>query len=178
MSIKTKWYVVAGGPCAGKTRVVRRLASLGYKTIPDTSRVIIDREIKKGKTIKEVRKKEAGFQRKIFQMKVEIENKIPPSQLTFLDSGGIPACIAYYQIAGLDPAPVIKEADKRKYKGVFFLEQLPYKKDYARIEDRKTARKLNKLLYETYQNMKYKVIRVPVKPVEERVKFILERLDL
>ncbi|HUW71882.1 MAG TPA: ATP-binding protein [Candidatus Humimicrobiaceae bacterium] len=178
MSIKTNWYIITGAPCAGKTKVVKRLASLGYKTTPEVPRILINREINKGKTIKEIRKNEARFQRKVLQMKIKIENKIPVSQITFLDDGGIPGSIAYYRLTGLNLGLAIKEAKKRKYKGVFFLKRLSYKKDYARIEDKKTARKLNKLLYETYRNLKYKVVMVPVKPVKERVEFILERTGL
>ena len=177
MLIDRKWYIIAGAPGAGKTTTIKRLVSLGYAVTPEAPRLIINKAIKKGKTMKEIRGDEAEFQKKVFRMKVRIENKILPGQLTFLDDGGLPACIAYYQISGLDQTPIIKEVKKRKYRGVFFLEPLPYRNDYARIEDKKTAKLLHKLLYKTYQNLGYKVIRVPVKPVEERIKFILNRLD-
>lgn len=174
--INTNWYVLSGGPCVGKTKLIESLANLGYATTPEVPRVLIDAEMKKGKTIQEIRVDEAEFQKRVFKMKLMIENKIPASQVTFIDDGGIPNSIAYYQITGLDPAPVIKEAQKRKYKGVFFLERLPFEKDYARTEDEETAQKLRQLLYQTYQDLGYNIIKVPVKPLEERVKFILNEL--
>ena len=177
MTINTNWYVITGGPSSGKTKVIEYLASLGYATVPEIARILIDNEQNEERTIEEIRVDEAEFQRKILQIKIEIEDKISPEQITFFDRG-IPDSIAYYQIAGLNPASVIKEAKKRKYRGIFFLERLPYKKDYARIEDKKTVRELNKLLYEAYRNLEYKVVRVPVKPVEERVNFILSKLDV
>jgi predicted ATPase len=77
----------------------------------------------------------------------------------------------------LNSEPVIRQAKKRKYQGIFFLDRLPYKKDYARIENIKTADKLEKLLRKTYKNLGYNVIRVPVKPIDERIRFILSKLD-
>jgi len=177
-TINTNWYIVAGAPCSGKTEAIKNLSSLGYDITPEIPRIIIDAEMRNGKTVEEIRRDEAEFQKRILQMKIKIENELSPKQITFIDDGGIPACIAYFEIAGLNPKMVIKEARKRKYKGIFFLERLPYKKDYARIEDIKTADKLEKLLLKTYQNLGYKVILVPVKPTGERIKFILNKLNL
>ncbi len=177
-TINTNWYIVTGAPCSGKTEVIKNLSSLEYNITPEIPRLIIDAEMKKGKTVREIRKDEAEFQKRILQMKIKIENELPPEQITFIDDGGIPACIAYFKIAGLDPEPALREVKKRKYRGIFFLERLPYKKDYARIEDIKTAEKLGKLLRKTYQNLGYRVIKVPVKPIGERVKFILNKMDV
>jgi len=178
MVINTNWYIITGAPCAGKTKVIEYLASLGYVTVPEAARTLIDAEIKQGKTIQEVRSSEAEFQKRVFRMKIEVENKLPPEQIVFIDGGAIPSSIAYYQIAGLSPAPAIKEAKKRKYKGVFFLERLPHKNDYARVEDEKATLKLDRLLSEAYRDLGYEVIRVPIKPIEERVQFILSQACL
>lgn len=176
MNTNSNWYVITGAPCSGKTKVIEGLAALGYTVTPEAPRIIINNEIKKGKTAKEVRANEAEFQKKALQMKIEIENKLSPEEITFLDDGGIPSSIAYYQIAGLDPDPAIEEAKKRRYGAVFFLERLPLEADYARIEDEKTVSQLDKLLYQSYLNLGYDVVRVPAKPVEERVKFILKKI--
>jgi predicted ATPase len=177
MAIDTKWYIIAGAPGSGKTTVAERLASLGYAVVPEAARAIIDKAMKKGEPIGQIRGNEAEFQKKVFLEKIRAENRISPDKLTFIDGGGLPASLAYYVIAGLIPSSIMEEARKRKYRGVFFLEQLPYEKDYARTEDEKTARALHGLLYETYQGLGCRIIRVPVNSVEERVKFILSRLD-
>jgi len=176
MSINTNWYIITGAPGSGKTALIKHLASLGYTIIPEAARNLIDVEIKKGKTIKEIRSDEGEFQKKVFRIKVKTENKISPQHITFIDGGAIPSSIAYYQISGLDPAPVIEETKKRKYKGVFFLEQLPFKKDYARVENKKTANDLNQLLYKTYLDLGYDAIRIPPTSIKERVRFILKKI--
>lgn len=177
MVINTNWYIIAGAPGSGKTTVVERLASLGYAVVPEAARAIIDKAMRKGEPVGQIRGNEAEFQKKVFREKIRTENRISPDKLTFIDGGGLPASLAYYMIAGLIPSSIAGETKKRKYRGVFFLEQMPYEKDYARIEDKKTARVLHGLLYETYRDLGYKIVRVPVDSVEERIKFILSRLD-
>lgn len=177
MSINTNWYIIIGVPSSGKTAVIRDLASLGYATLSEVSRDLIDVEIRKGKTVKEARANEAEFQKRVLQTRIKAENKLSSEQTIFIDGGGVPSNIAYYQIAGLDPATVIEEAKKRKYRGVFFLERLPFEKDYARVEDKKAVSDLDKLLYEAYSNLGYEVIRVPIMPVRQRVRFILSKIS-
>lgn len=174
MSIETNWYVITGTLSSGKTSVIKHLSSLGYDVVFETARLLIDNEIKKGKTIEEIRSDELSFQEKVLEMKIDIEEKIPLNQLTFFDRG-IPDSIAYYQMLNHEVSSIIKSS-QRRYKGVFLLEMLPVKKDYARVENKKTALYLQNLLCRAYQDLDYQVIKVPVKPVKERVQFILNRI--
>ncbi|OGY24333.1 MAG: hypothetical protein A2172_00515 [Candidatus Woykebacteria bacterium RBG_13_40_15] len=173
--VDTNWYVVTGGPGSGKTKTIEYLAFLGYSTVSEAARKLVDLEMSKGKTVEEVRRNEKRFQRKVLAMKVDVEEKIPPGQITFFDRG-IPDSLAYYRLSNMDEAEVVN-ASKRKYKGVFFLDSLPYEKDYARIEDEKTAKKLHQLLYTAYTRFGYKVIKVPVMPIDKRAKFILSKIS-
>jgi predicted ATPase len=151
---KSNWYVITGGPSSGKTTLIQELSKLGYIICLETARVLIDEGIKKGKSIKEIRGDEPGFQRKVLRMKLEREEKMPKDEIIFFDRA-IPDSIAYYQIYGLDPKEVLKLCPRKRYKKVFFLEQLSFDRDYARIEDRKTIQKLNHLLKESYRNLGY-----------------------
>ena len=173
--IETNWYVVTGGPSSGKTKIIERLAFLGYKIVSEAARNIIDLELSKGKTIKEIRADERQFQRKILKQKLKVEDKIPSKQLTFFDRG-IPDSMAYYQLYNQDISEVLAACKKRRYKGVFLLELLSYENDYARIEDEKKAVRLGKLIFESYSKLGYSVIRVPVGSITKRVKFILNKL--
>jgi len=171
----SNWYVITGGPSSGKTTVLKELAKLGYVVYPEAARVFIDKEMKKGKSLKEIRGNEAEFQRKVLKIKVEVEKTAPKDKIVFFDRA-IPDSIAYYQIAGLNPQEVLRFCPKRKYKKIFFLEQLPFGQDYARIEDNKTIKKLNKLLKESYKNLGYEVITIPALSVKERVEKILSEI--
>jgi len=173
---KSNWYVITGGPSSGKTTVLEELAKSGYLTYPEAARVFIDKEMAKRKTLKEVRGDEAEFQRKVLKIKINVEKEAPKDKTVFFDRA-IPDSIAYYQICGLDPKEVLKFCQKNVYQKIFFLEQLPFDQDYARIEDNQTIKKLNKFLKESYKNLGYEVIDIPVIPVEERVRKILKEIN-
>ena len=168
----TEWYVITGAPSSGKTTLLERIASLGYQTVPEAARVFIDTERARGRTLREIRADEALFQQIVLGLKVKIERRTPTDQLTFFDRG-IPDSTAYYQICKQDPAPVLQASRKRRYKGVFLLSRLPFENDYSRVEDEATAEMLDELLYRSYTDLGYKVVRVPVMPIDERAHFIL-----
>ena len=169
------WYVITGGPCSGKTTLISRLSRMGYQTVPEAARIIIDNELSKGKSVEDVRKGELEFQRKVLAMKVEFENELLKDSIVFLDRG-IPDSIAYFQICGFDTKEVLSACEGKMYKKVFLLEQLPFEKDYARTEDDETAKKVNELLKEAYEALGYEVLHVPYMSVEKRLEFILSNL--
>ena len=177
MNINTNWHIITGGPCSGKTKTIEYLAFLGYATVPEAARVLIDIEEAKGKTINEIRHDEIKFQDRALKMKIEVENRIPIKRMTFFDRG-IPDSIAYYQICGKNALSIIKNIQKRKYKQIFLLDQLPFEKDYARIENEKLSNKLNHLLYKAYSDLGYNIISVPPQSIEQRAKFILNKLNI
>jgi predicted ATPase len=174
--LETNWYVITGAPSSGKTKLIEYLSFLGYRTVPEAARILIDIEMSKGRKIEEIRGNDYEFQMRILEMKIEVENKIPIEQLTFFDRA-IPDSIAYFKISNMDTKPVIDACKKRRYKGVFLLEQLPFDKDYARTEDEKLVKELSDLIEDSYIGLGYKVVHVPVKPITERAKFILDRIE-
>lgn len=176
MSIDTNWCVITGGPSSGKTKTIEHLASLGYEIVSEAARILIDAEAKKGKTIEEIRRNEAEFQRKILQTKIETEEKLSPEQVIFFDRG-IPDSVAYYQLCGLDADSVKKESKKRKYRRVFLLEQLQFEKDYARSENEKLAGILSRLIRKAYSDLGYDIIFVSRASVEKRAEFIVSKLN-
>ncbi|PIS15984.1 hypothetical protein COT62_00785 [Candidatus Roizmanbacteria bacterium CG09_land_8_20_14_0_10_41_9] len=58
---KNNWYVITGAPSAGKTTLLKELEKKGYTVIYEAARIIIDREMKKGKKLSEIRKNELEF---------------------------------------------------------------------------------------------------------------------
>jgi len=174
--ITPNWYVITGGPSSGKTTVINELVRLGYLAAPDVARDYISQEIANGRSLKEIRGNEAEFQRKVLKMKIEREKKIPKNKIVFLDNA-VPCSIAYYQICGLNPQEVIKVCEKGRYKKIFFLEQLSFEKDYARSENIEIVNNLNRLLKESYENLGYKVINIPVTPIKNRIQRILTKIN-
>ncbi|RLI44817.1 hypothetical protein DRO69_06575, partial [Candidatus Bathyarchaeota archaeon] len=46
LSAKTRKCVITGGPGSGKTTLVNKLSSLGFKVIPEAARLVVEREAK------------------------------------------------------------------------------------------------------------------------------------
>jgi predicted ATPase len=169
------WYVISGPTSSGKTTLINELSKMGYLTVPEISRMIIDEEIKKGKAVKDIRKDEIDFQKRTLVIKMKIENELPKDKIVFFDRG-IPDSIAYYQLYGLDSKKLIESCKQKQYKGVFMLAQLPFERDYARIEDPEILKKLGMLLRKSYSNLGYEIKDIPAAPINERIKIILSNL--
>lgn len=175
-NMKNNWYVFTGAPSSGKTTIIRLLEKKGFKAVYEVARIYIDEQLKKGKTIQEIRKDEADFQRKILDLKIHFESKLNSKEITFLDRA-IPDSLAYYELVGLPKDKYLEKAAKKtSYKKIFFFEKLEFEKDYARTESAEEIEKLEKLIEKTYENLSIPIIKVPKMSVEKRVEFILNNL--
>lgn len=171
------WYIITGGPGSGKTSLITRLKYLGYNVVDEVASAFIKRGKKAGKTAEQTRSDESKFQEEVLEEKVKIEDATSANEITFFDTA-IPDSIPYHIINNLRLSEKILEASqKRRYRGIFLLDQLPFfEKNGVRIEDEKIAGEISRLIYKEYCKLGYVVVRVPVLPLEERVKFVLERL--
>jgi len=174
---QNNWYVLTGAPSSGKTTIIKLLEKKGYKVLYEVARIFINQELRKGKTIQEIRKDEADFQRKILKLKITHESKLNnPKEITFLDRA-IPDSIAYNELLGLPKDKYLDQViQKTSYKKVFMFEKLEFEKDYARTESREAVEKLEKLIEKTYKNLPFPFVKVPKMSVEKRLKFILDNL--
>jgi predicted ATPase len=154
---------------------LNEFAKAGYRVVPEAARALIDEGILAGKTVHQIRESDEIFQRRILEFKLKIERELPLDETIFLDRA-VPDSIAYYRLCGFDPKEVFAVCMPALYQKVFLFEPLPLIKDYARVESQEIAEKLNVALREAYLELGYEVIEVPVMPVEERTRFILERM--
>ena len=170
------WYVISGAPSSGKTTTLEALKKKGYKVFYEWARIYIDGEMKKGRTLKEIRKDELAFQRKILELKINFEKKLAKKDLVFMERG-IPDSTAYMKMCGINEDKNLKKALKKcSYKKVFLMELIKYELDYARTESQEEAMMIDSLLEKSYTDIDIKVVRVPKMSVEKRVKFILDNL--
>jgi len=169
------WYVVTGSPSSGTTSTVNRLERLGYFVVKEAARKIIDDGTAEGKTVEEMRKNEWQFQKRVFRLNLEFLEVAPKDRTVFFDNG-IPDSLAYYEINGLDLEEVLRSCRDRLYKKVFFLERLPYTKDYARIEDEELAKRIGQLSKKWYIYLGYDIVSIPALALKERVNLILSHI--
>lgn len=174
--IFTRWIVLTGAPCSGKTSIIRELERRGFSVIHETARALIQAELKKGRRLLEIRADPLTFQRRVLNRKAALEAALPPDRTVFLDRG-LPDSIAYFRFHGLDPAPAVAAASRFRYRAVMLLDRLPLEPDPVRSEDPAAAARLEELLRTAYEALGYPVQRVPVRPLRERTDRVLRWVD-
>ena len=170
------WYVVAGGPSSGKTTLWKSIGKLGYYMVPEAAQAIIEENAAKGITLEELRRDGIRFNKMCLQRDIQLEEGVPRDKIVFFDRSIIDN-IAYHKMLGM-PTGHIEAIVRGRYRKVFFMQPLNfYEKGALRTEDAELAGKLSGMLLSTYQDMGCQVVEVPPVSVEERVSFVLSRLD-
>lgn len=171
----TNWYVITGGPSSGKTTTVNLLKERGYATTIEDARHYIDLQRLGGRTVEEIRARQAEFQRNVLAIEIEQEGRLDPEQMVFLDRA-IPDSLAYYRFLHLEPEPVLLQALERvDYRKVFVLDLLPMVNDYARTEDAAAQQQIHELITDVYTALPFPVVKVPPLEASARVDYILAR---
>lgn len=171
------WYVITGGPSAGKTMLIEALGERGFHVEHESARLVIDEGLAQGKTLEDIRADEESFQEVVYRHKDEREKRLDSNELIFFDRG-MQDTHAYYTLHGFDMAPETERTiNKAQYKKVFLLEPFAYEKDYARTESAEEVAKLFELLQEAYECSGCEVALIPSFPTkEERIRYFLDYL--
>lgn len=176
MNSQNNWYVITGPPSSGKTTVLKLLSKKGFKITEEVARKLIDQELKKGRTLEQIRENEIEFQKAQVNLKIQLEKSLSKNEMIFFDRG-MHDSIAYLKKCGITDEYELSEIAKlSKYKKVFIFDLLQYSKDYARTETAEEAKEIDSLLEETYIKYGHTVVRVPVMKSEKRMEFILNNL--
>jgi len=170
---ETNWSVITAGPSAGKSSTLRALSARGYRTLPEGGRIVIDQAISTGIEPGNVRD-EINFQGRVISKDLQIEQNCPKHTPAFLDRS-LADNIAYMQYYDKDYDEAIESMVENQYANIFVLERLTFQDDHARDEDPEEAAAIHEAIIETYEDLGYDVITVPLMPVDERVQFITDR---
>lgn len=170
------WYVLTGGPCAGKTTLVREFEADGITVVHESARAIIEEELAAGKTLEDVWADPAAFTQNIIQRDIANLSRHADGERVFLDRS-ILDNIGYHRILGLTPSPeLLAAAERANFRTVFLLDLLEYKTDEARNETPEEARRIHDALESAYRDFGVPIVKVPVLPVADRVEFVLQNL--
>lgn len=142
--------------------------------VPEAARAFIDAELKKGRSLSEIKADPRRFEGLIFRAKLRIEAGLPSGDALFLDRA-LPDSIAYYLLEGLDPSEPRRQSLRIRYRQVFLFERLEFTKDHVRSEDSLSAGRIERLIEVAYSGLGYDIIRVPLMPITDRVEFVLKR---
>ena len=179
-------YILTGGPCSGKTTLVKRLGDEGYTVVPEAARHIIEDEQRREERDREYQgilpwNGLEEFQFLVIGRQLALEKKAEkrtPSGIHILDRSNIDQ-IAYAELGGIDISHIVQPAiQSANYNKVFFLEQVPYQQDDQRAEDEEKGKIIHKKIYEVYENQGLEITVIPLISegeggIEKRVEMIL-----
>lgn len=170
-------YVISGGPATGKTSVIEELRKLGYGILEEPARELFKSDERfKGKSIKEINQQD--FQDTIFKhQKNQFDNL--PEGAVFCDRG-IGDTLAYRKMCGLNiPEELLDFAKKVRHDKVFIFDFLDfYEQDELRQETKEEQEKIHQAIIDAYNELGYEPVFVPFMSIQDRVKFILEKIKV
>ncbi|WP_278377326.1 AAA family ATPase [Sphingobium yanoikuyae] len=169
------FYIITGGPGSGKTSLVDVLAAQGFRHMPEAGRAIIQDQVDIGGTALPWDDREAFATLMLsWELRSHREALIGPGPVIF--DRAIPDVIGYLRLCGLPvPAAALQAAKKRRYaRRVFIAPPWPaiFKRDTERKQTLVEAKATFQAMVETYSNLGYELVALPLASVVERAKFV------
>ena len=169
-------YVITGGPCCGKSTIITALHKRGFVVVPESAREIL----RVGSA--DPTEDNYEFQRHVLEQQRVFE-RLNPGSPRFLDRS-LHDSIGYCKFWGNEiPPDVMKAISRRKYAGVFLMDQLKeYKMDAQRTETPEQAAEISRLVEEGYISQGIIPIRVATfsdarrASIKKRLEFILHHV--
>jgi predicted ATPase len=176
--IQKQIYIITGGPGFGKTQLIEELKLSGYHCSGEFARDLIENQIISGGEILPW-KNTRLFQQEVLGRRIIFFESVPNNLLAFADRG-IPDQLAFARFKGFgSPEVLMQNAQKYRYASqVFITPPWPeiYKNDQIRKESFDEAVQIHLSIVETYLNLNYQIIDLPLTPVKNRVDFILQTI--
>ncbi len=173
-------YIITGGPGSGKTSLIKQLEFEGYQCSPEASRQLIIEQIALKSDSLPWLNLPAFADLALERMKT-LYREAQHSSITFFDRG-IPDIIAYLDFAKLSvPKNYFKAIDEFKYNPKVFILP-PWQEIYVNDSERWQSYDESVLIYEAleeiYLKLNFTLIEVPKMPVEVRMVFILQQINI
>ncbi|GLS28789.1 Predicted ATPase [Mesorhizobium albiziae] len=171
-----RFFVLTGGPGAGKTSLISALVEAGFSTTPEAGRAIIRQQQAVGGSALPWLDPPAfaelmiGFDMNSHRLAADSNGPV------FFDRG-VPDTVGYLRLSGLPvPAHMFAAADELRYnRRVLVLP--PWSEIFGQDAERKQnfaeAVRTFEAVTSVYRDLGYELVEVPRAPVEVRMRFVL-----
>ena len=183
--------VIAGGPCSGKTTLLKALKEKGFTVIPETAEEVIRSAVKAGISVEEQRLMDpVGFQLDLLKRDFELFDNVLSGKSHLLSSSdsvmadtSFIETLVFSERAGIEMSPSVEEwIRKKRYNIVFFLSSPElrtgsYETSAVRMESHSVALQISQEIQAAYRRYGYELVVVPTEmTVAEKCDFVERRV--
>ena len=177
--IRNNLFVITGGPGGGKTILLESLAARGFAIVPETARQIIRDRIRKGLA---PRPAPHVFARQIFETDlVNYTSIMDEVEIRFFDRSFLDSSLMLYQDDRDYYGSIMNHIITQRYNRRVFITP-PWKEIYRNDRERdqtfEEAVSIYERLYQWYEKNEYQLIVLPKEPLETRVNFVIEQVQV
>lgn len=177
--VNTNYYIFSGGPGSGKSTVLNILENMGYMTVKEVARDIIQNQVNTSGDAVPWNNTIRYSNLMLLHSIVDFEEFVHVDKPCFFDRGIIDT-LGYARLIGIPITNEMKDAaNKYRYNHKVFL--FPFWKeiyvnDTERKQDLDEAERTFWKLKEEYERFDYNTIEVPFLTPQKRAEWILEHL--
>jgi predicted ATPase len=174
-----RFFVVTGGPGSGKSTLIAALARLGIATMQEAGRAIIQDQLAIGGTALPWADREA-FAELMLSWELRSYREALSVKGPVVFDRGVPDMAGYFRLCGMPVPQHVERAVEmfRYHPRVFVAPHWPeiFTQDVERKQTAEEAEATYVAMVEAYSAAGYELIELPKAPVEERVRFVLDRI--
>jgi predicted ATPase len=169
-------FAITGGPSSGKSTLIHSLAGRGLCTMPEAGRAIIQDQVAIGGQALPWSDRRAFAE---LMLSWEMRSYRAALKLTgpVIFDRGVPDVLGYLRLIGLPVPPHVDRAARtfRYHRRVFIAPPWPeiFVTDAERKQSLAEAQATHEIMMETYSDLGYELIALPLDSVERRVRFVL-----
>lgn len=170
------YFILTGGPCAGKTTLIDALRGAGFACSAEAGRRIIRDQMRISGEALPWRDR-ALYAEIMLAWELRAYDALAGGDGPVFFDRGIPDVIGYLRLEGLPvPAHLARAAEELRYgRRAFICPPWPeiFTRDAERRQTPEVAERTHASMVETYTGLGYEVIEIPKAPVDARVRFVL-----
>ncbi len=172
-------FVITGGPGSGKTTLLLELEKSGYPSAAEVARQIIQEQVNANGEALPWRDRRLYLEL-MLERSIKSYKEHATAGIMFFDRG-IPDCLAYARLIGLQNDQFVRSAGERyRYAPTVFLAppwREIYTTDTERKQDFEEAVRTWHLLGEAYEELGYELVLLPTVTAEERADFVVRHVS-
>lgn len=175
-----RFFILTGGPDAGKTTLVEEMKARGYATTEEAGRGVIRRETQDGGDALPWIDRER-FAALMFEWELASYRQAERRDGPVIFDRGLPDTIGYLRLEGLEvPSWMEEQAWRLRYNRRVFIAP-PWRKIFAGDEERRqsweVAVRTFEVMAKTYTGLGYELVELPRRSVAGRAAFLIAAFE-